>query len=105
MSLQEQIRSQKIREKIVEVDGLKYLLTGLGRVATTELMADSRDEAGDLIRDKLDDNLFARCVRDPETRELVAFDGDIPGHVFLELIPELLWVAGLSKAGGVEKKD
>lgn len=102
--LQEQVRSLKIREKTVEVDGVKYLLTGLGRVATSELMADSRNESGDLEREKLDENLFARCVRDPETRELVTFDCEIPGHVFMELIPDLLWVAGLNRVG-VEKKD
>lgn len=72
MSLADRLKARNCKSELVEVDGEKFLLQGITRRERGELQAKCREKSsGRLDSHRLEGELLARCVYDPETEERV----------------------------------
>jgi hypothetical protein len=100
MSLAEKLKARKPQEKIVEIDGDKYLVKGLGRVAKNRLYNEASSE-GSWDVAAFEGMVLAACVCDPETREPVLpnpDDWDLDPKVTGPLVEACSELLGLSKS-------
>lgn len=100
-SLAEKLKASKPRELIVEVDGDKYLVRGLSRVAKSKLYNQAVSPAGKWDAATYEGLMLAACVRDPETEELLLpdpADWDIPAELSGPLVEACADLIGLSKS-------
>lgn len=106
MSLADKLKSKKPAEKIVEIDGDKYLLRRLKTSQMVEIVSQNRDkEKADF---EMQASILAASVFDPETSMQVMpdpSDWDLPYDVTQKFLDELTKLGtSIPSSEGSEKK-
>jgi hypothetical protein len=90
--LREKLIAKKAPQKIITVDGDKFLVVGLSRLARSKLLAAMRTDAGDLSNDKIERQFLSACVFDPDTNQPVFSENenslwdDVPAAIVAPLV-------------------
>lgn len=108
MTLNEQVRCLKRAEKLVPVEGVRYLVRDVGRVEAARIRADARDAEGTVDQDQWQIESLKRCVFDPDTGTAVDWgseDVDIPSKVATKLIGEIFLINGWIDAPDAEDAE
>jgi hypothetical protein len=100
MTLAERIKKKTVLERQVEVEGEAFLVRGLSRLdRSRQFAASTKAKSGTLDIAKLEANLLAVCVLDPETRQPVfatAAEWDsVASHITAPLVEAVKKVCGL----------
>jgi hypothetical protein len=106
MSLRDKIKARKPKEILLQVDGDKYLVRGMSRVAKGELVRRCSNKSGGIDSDKLEAETLAACVLDPETQEQVMpdpNDWDVPADFSAPLVSAAISVCGFDSSEIKEK--
>ena len=101
MNLREELLAMKPREKLVEIEGCKFLVVGLSRLERSKLLAAMRGSQSDLRptndAETVERQFLCACVRSPETRQpLIELHEEtlwdsVPSHVSAQLIVAVRW--------------
>ena len=100
MNLGEKLKQRKPKELIVELDGDKYLVRGIGRVEKNKLMS-ACAKKDKIDWDQVESTALARCVLDPKTEQPVLpnkEDWDIAADAAAPLVDAAIKVCGFDSS-------
>lgn len=111
MSLMQKLQEKKVLVETVEIDGDKFEVRGLSKLARSKVFAEARSKSGKVNSDKLESLLLCACVLDAATGEAICEPAkwqeweSIPSHVTAPLVAAVMKVCGLDRQDLGDPKD